>query len=446
VADTPMNADLTLLIQTYNRPERILAFVRALQNEDLSGVEVIIVDNGSTTPLKQLAQEIDKLPQARLVRREKNCICVHCGQSSIALATSAFILNPGDDDLIVPGALQQLRQQINKNPEIDVLITSMDVVNQNGDKTGQNYPPSKGQLENPELLLARLLKENIIAWPSTLFRKEMFSKLSDGNFTYRTSLDWAFWILNAQKIKIVSTNLRVIQYLRHDQNESAVVLSNQQLSESISMRIRVLSNPSFRTYLSSLTKAQAEVLMNAISEESGLADNFEVNRLMITLLVQGFSIDNPRTWEPYLMGLGMLPWNPKSFEITHHGEGSVKNYWLGYPYNLDFEQGSCLGKFKESLFDSMGYTNLKKIQTITFTCTCATNQSNNLVLIDCKQLGLLDLEELTSLILQSASERFHNMEGSTISGIERTLVVCYRKLRNYVPRSVKMQIQKVIHR
>jgi glycosyltransferase involved in cell wall biosynthesis len=446
MADTPMNADLTLLIQTYNRPERILAFVRALQNEDLSGIEVIIVDNGSTTPMEYLSQEIDKLPGARLVRREKNCICVHCSKSSVGLATSAFILNPGDDDQIVPGALQKLRQKIILAPNFDVLITSMDVINQNGLKTGTNFPLSKELLGKPELLLSRLLKENIIAWPSTVFRPEMFMKLSEYNFNYRTSLDWAFWILNSPNVKFANTDLCVVQYLRHDQNESSVVLGNQQLGESISMRIRALSNPALRSYLQSLSDIQAELLINSIISKSGLVVNAESNKFLMTLLIQSLSDHNQQAWEPYLMGLSMIPWNSDSFEITHHGKGNVKNYWLGYPYNLAIDQVSCLGKYERSLLESLGYIELNKTQTISFTCQCRMAQVNDSVVIDCTRLEFLNLNELSAHVLQRASEKYSSFENSVFVGVELTLVLWYRKLKNLLPLPLIIQLRKFLRR
>jgi glycosyltransferase involved in cell wall biosynthesis len=443
VANAPMTTDLTLLIQTYNRPERILSFVRALQREDLTGIEVVIVDNGSTTDLSELTNEVNSLPGARLVRREKNCLCSNCGNISLELASSPFILNSGDDDVIIPGALQELRAEILRNPNFDVFLTNMDVVDGNGKKFGENYKLGDEELGSPELLLARLLVVNVIAWPSTVFRGNLFKKLPEACFNYRTSLDWAFWILNVPKMRISRTDLRVIEYVRHDHNESAVVQADKQLYESISMRVRALSNPDLRSYLSSLTQDQTDALMNAIVSQSAFNTHSKHNQLLLTLLVQSFSEVNQNNWESYLMGLAMVPWDSKSFEITHHGGGDVNKYWLGYPFALHFDAKSCLRDVSASLIEDLKYRPLKREQSITFTCGCSSIKPDGSVTIECELIKALNLQDLSLLLLQRASDNYRNTDNPSLVGVERTLLFLYRKMRNLLPRKLLYSLQKI---
>ena len=437
-----MNADITVLVQTYNRPDKIRTFLESLQNEDLTGIEVIIVDNGSSIKLDNLENEVKKLPAAKLIRREKNCLCVDCGQSLIALATSPYVLNPGDDDIIILGSLQKLRDQVLKNPDIDALVTNMEVVNQNGIVTGHNFPPSMKEMGAPELLFARLLRENVIAWPSTLFRPEKFRKLSDWNFTYRTSLDWAFWLLNSPTLKVATTDLKVVKYVRHESNESSVVNNDQQFYESISMRIRTLTNPDLRSYLNSLDVAQVETLMGEIVKDSYLVKYPEVNRTLITLLIQSFSILNQRLWEPFLMGLGMVPWDAKAFGITHHISGDVVKYWQGYPYNLRFNAKSCLKNYEESFINSSEYIELQKARALTFSCLCVSEQVADTIIINCNEITSLSHEGFTFHLLRKASEVYRDVEGTSLRGIERRIIIAYRRLKHVLPQGVQTLIKK----
>ena len=146
------------------------------------------------------------------------------------------------------------------------------------------------------------------------------------------------------------------------------------------------------------------------------------------------------------MGLSMIPWNSDSFEITHHEKGNVKNYWLGYPYNLAIDQVSCLGIYERLLFESLGYIELNKAQTILFTCKCNVTQVNDSVVIDCARLEYLNLQELASFVLQKASEKYSGFDDNAFVGVERTLVLSYRKLKKLLPLPLIIKLRKFLQR
>jgi glycosyltransferase involved in cell wall biosynthesis len=440
-----MNADLTVLIQTFNRPERIISLIGSLEFEDLTGIEILVVDNGSDEENERLREALGRISNTRFVRKEKNCICVKCGQSVIDLVKSKYLLNPGDDDLIVPKSLQKLRQEILEKSNFDVLLTAMDVVDENENKIGSSFFPKKEEIENPRLMLAQLLKANYISWPSTVFKPEMFKVLSDESFRYRTALDWAFWILNSPNMKIKTSDLKVIKYVRHETNESAVVVTNQQIQESVSMRLRAISSPILKSALIGYSVKEASELLEAINKLGGLSGNMETKIILSTSLIQGLSFDNQQIWEPYLMGLGMVPWDANSFEITHHVPGDFDKYLLGYPVNLVFDQNSCLSEIAQRLGLSDIFNNYPKDETFALSCNCSSKSPVNRVVVDCSDLiGVNEKVFIYKVLLSAESQLRSSYKPANLEGLEFVLIKNYRKLKRLIPRKFLYIIRRIL--
>jgi glycosyltransferase involved in cell wall biosynthesis len=441
--DRTMVADLTVLIQTFNRPERILSLIRSLELEDLTGIDVLIIDNGSEIKNQALEDAVNALPNARFLRKDRNCICVKCGQDLMEMVKTKFVLNPGDDDQIVPNSLQKLRLSILENSNFDVLLTFMDVVNEDGKIIGSNFFPKAEEIENPRLLLARLLKANFFAWPATVYRPEMFKILSDGNFRYRTALDWSFWILNLPNMRIKTSGLKVVKYVRHETNESAVVMTKQQLQESESMRIRALSNPGLKSTLADYSNQEASELVEAIHRLGGLSGNFETNRILMTLIVQSFSSENQNIWEPYLMGLSMVPWDANSFSIIHHADGDFDKYWLAYPVNFDFDSNSCFSKFESNFKLHERFKNLQKSKTLTLTCRCAVQNSSDAVTVQCSDLLDINVVEFMFRVLATVeSQQGSSVNQTRLEGVEALIIKVYRELKQLIPAKYLHRIRR----
>lgn len=440
-----MSTDLTVLIQTFNRPDKVTSLIRSLTFEDLTGIEILVIDNGSTTDNQALENELGNLPNARLIRREMNCLCVDCCQSTINLVNSDYILNPGDDDIIVPKSLQKLRNEIAESKDFDVFITSMEIIDEFGEKSGSNFFPSDAEIRMPHLMLAHLLRDNFIAWPSTVFRKEMFTKLSESGFRYRTTLDWAFWIINSPTMNVKTTFLEVVKYVRHKNNESAVVSETQQRQESISMRLRALSSPEIKSALSRYSAGEAEELILAINSAGGLSNSLETNQLLTTALVQCFSLENQGSWESYLLGLNMIPWDQNSFRITHHIEGDIEKYWLAYPFTLVFDSESCFVSLEEKYTPQLKHDPKNKKTTLIVSCKCSNLEADNRIIVDCSDSFSVKDDQQLYNILATVHSNHHEILYRKFEGFESVMINCYRFIKKRISPRILSKFRRVLN-
>ena len=345
----------------------------------------------------------------------------------------------------MPKSLQKLRQEILEESNFDVLLTAMDVVDENGNKIGSNLFPKKEEIENPRLMLARLLKANHISWPATVFKPEMFKILSDENFRYRTALDWAFWVLNSPNMKIITSDLKVVKYVRHETNESAVVVTNQQLQESVSMRIRAISSPVLKSTLGGYSSKEASELLEAIIRQGGLSSNSETNIILLTSLIQSLSFENQQIWEPYLMGLSMVPWDANSFEIIHHGSGDFNKYWLGYPVNLVFDQNSCFSEIVNRFGLGDRFNKVPKDGIFTLSCKCSPQAAVNRIIVECNDLIAVNEKKFIYRVLVAAESQLGSAyKPAKLEGMEFVLIKTYRRIKALVPAKFWYKISRFL--
>lgn len=88
--------------------------LESLQGQGVPSVEFIVVDNASEPP-------IGDLPGVRIVRTAERMTVGHARNFGLTHVTGEYVLFWDADDLMLPGALQRLREVIEGDPEVSVV-------------------------------------------------------------------------------------------------------------------------------------------------------------------------------------------------------------------------------------------------------------------------------------------------------------------------------------
>lgn len=114
--DSPLRA--SVIVTTYNRPERLRRMLRALVAQDLplNEFEVVIVDDGSPQPIAPVAEAFMDRLQITLHRQPNSGPAVG-RNTAISLARSRFIVMLDDDCEPAPSWLSILVAALEANPE-----------------------------------------------------------------------------------------------------------------------------------------------------------------------------------------------------------------------------------------------------------------------------------------------------------------------------------------
>jgi glycosyltransferase involved in cell wall biosynthesis len=162
----------SLIIGSYNPNPKWLE--EAIESAKDLFDEVIIVDDGSKTPIKQL---ID-YPWVKIITKENGGFYT-ARNRGISEATGDVICSLDDDDLFIRENVLKLKKFCQENPQSDIWHFPIELF---GDQTGIIF-------YNP--IISNLLISNQI--PSgSWFRKDLWERV--GRFTYPKAEDWDFWV------------------------------------------------------------------------------------------------------------------------------------------------------------------------------------------------------------------------------------------------------------
>ena len=110
---------ISICIPTYNRPESLLNFLNSLSLQTNRNFEVCLSDNCSKKNIKNLIRPYKKKLKIRFNRNKKNLGFALNLLKASSMAKGDFIWFLGDDDLLVPNAIEKLSSLIKKNKECD---------------------------------------------------------------------------------------------------------------------------------------------------------------------------------------------------------------------------------------------------------------------------------------------------------------------------------------
>ena len=110
---------ISVCIPTYNRPEHLKNCLNSLVLQTDKKFEVCISDNSSKTNTKKIIKTYKKKLNIKFNRNKKN---LGFGLNLLKvsqMASSEFVWFLGDDDLLVPSAINQLKKILKKNCDVD---------------------------------------------------------------------------------------------------------------------------------------------------------------------------------------------------------------------------------------------------------------------------------------------------------------------------------------
>lgn len=116
----PASPQFSVVVIAYNSEPFLIDAVRSAVDQDLNGVEVIVVDDGSQNPVSEL------LPPALL----KHCVIIRKENGGIAAARntgiracrSPYVALLDGDDCMLPGHCRLALECFHKQPYIDVVV------------------------------------------------------------------------------------------------------------------------------------------------------------------------------------------------------------------------------------------------------------------------------------------------------------------------------------
>ena len=215
----------SIIIPTYNRPRQLYECLKSIERLEFpkKRFEVIVVDDGSKTPLRKLIRSFENHFSAKLIQ-QSNAGPAAARNAGASIAMGDLVVFTDDDCLALPNWLSKLENRFNQNPKNVIGGRTINALENNSfAATSQLIIDAAYQYHNADFANARFFASNNMAVPAALFR-------SIGGFDARfwTSEDREFcdrWLWRgyrmtyAPEIVVYHVNpLRLQTYLRQHFN------------------------------------------------------------------------------------------------------------------------------------------------------------------------------------------------------------------------------------
>lgn len=203
---------LSVVMAVYNGERFLREAVESILSQTYSDFEFIIFDDcskdGSAAILRSFTD-----PRLRIHTNEKNIGLTNSLNKGLAVARGKYIARMDADDISLPTRFAKQVAFLNEYPAIALVGTWMECIDAEGRSLSSVNMPT-----DPQIIKDEMLKENCIAHPSVMFRKD--AVLATGG--YQTTLgryaqDYDLWLRLLEQYQIANLSEHLLRYRMHSQ-------------------------------------------------------------------------------------------------------------------------------------------------------------------------------------------------------------------------------------
>jgi glycosyltransferase involved in cell wall biosynthesis len=227
------NPALTVIMPTYNRSGYVRQCLRSLRACDLSDLEIIVADDGSTDETETVVAATD--PSAKYFRQDNTGTPSTARNRGFELSTGRYVAFLDCDDEWLPNVPTRAIQLLDAYPEVDVLFAEARMGNsEEGFRSwiemgGQDAffelpcrQPEEGfRILERESFLRRMAVRNPVFIGAVIMRRAAFSQTGGFDPQLRGAADWELWLRMASRMTFAYLNRPLAVYTRHLDNMSS---------------------------------------------------------------------------------------------------------------------------------------------------------------------------------------------------------------------------------
>lgn len=200
----------------YNGERFIKEAIQSVLDQTFSDFELIIINDGSTDNTVAIIEEF-KDSRIRLVNNSKKTGLAHVRNKAILESKGKYISLLDSDDIAYTNRFNLQVDFLNKNPSHCLVCGWTDIIDANGNITGQEY----FNYSDNEIASA-LFFHNCISQSSVMLRKSMLPSTAPYHPAFPPAEDYHLWVRMAKSHPMHIIKQPLIKYRVHSTNTSAI--------------------------------------------------------------------------------------------------------------------------------------------------------------------------------------------------------------------------------
>lgn len=274
-----LNDKVSVIIPTHNRSELLKKAVKSLENQSHQNFEIIIIDDFSTD---DTAEVVSQMKDDRIIflKHDINKGGSEARNTGIKRATGRFIGFLDSDDQWLPDKLEKQLKLFENQPDVGVIYTGVQVVNENNQPTRKIVPEYRGDI------LPELFESNCIdTTSSVLIKKEVLDQVQGFDSGLPSCQDWDLYIRLAQVTKFDFVKESMVLFYHHSgeritTNKKSVLNGHLSIFEKYKGLAVKQRKSTFRRFILTIWKV--------IFRTGIIGQNKETIRLSRRILEEGF--------------------------------------------------------------------------------------------------------------------------------------------------------------
>jgi glycosyltransferase involved in cell wall biosynthesis len=217
------SVSLSVCLPTYNPGEYLAPAVRSVLDQDFQALELLVLDDSSTTPVARLLGDF-KDARLTVLRNEHNLGIPGNWNRCVQLARGKYIAIFHQDDLMLPGNLSQKVVLLDQNPTVGFVYSDVQCIDQAGQVTGGHHIPQPEQdliMPGCKLFEMVALTGNPVACPSVIARSQCYQHLGLFSTLLPFATDLEMWLRIAAHYDVGFVAQPLIAQRKHAQQETA---------------------------------------------------------------------------------------------------------------------------------------------------------------------------------------------------------------------------------
>lgn len=292
-----MNPFLSVVMPTYNGERFIAAALESVRGQH-DGIELVIVDDGSTDRTPDIVRDFAKDLPIRLLTPGRIGNWVAVSNTGLREATGDWACFLHQDDLWLPGRMARLRPEMERAEGALVLHNAM-FMGPDGQKLGPwTCPLSEGVVPS-DRFIERLLIQNFIAISSPVFRRSPAIASGGLDEALWFSADWDLWLrLGAMgPVRFLAETLSAFRLHPGSQTAARKVQANEWQDQLTTVLERHLKKwPVSGKVRASVEEAAAtSIIVNSALSAASRGESVSYSAVVFDLLALG-----PLGWNRYL--------------------------------------------------------------------------------------------------------------------------------------------------
>jgi hypothetical protein len=184
--------------------------IASLQYQTLSDFELIVVDDGSADESPRIIEEYSRRDRRIHLVHQERLGLVAALNRGLTASRGQLIARLDADDRAHPQRLQRQSEYMEDHPDVCLLGTWAEKIDEQGSITGVLKPPT-----GPEELASLLVRTNPLLHSSIMLRKSVLQTVGNYRPAFKGAEDYDLWIRMSEVGKVANLPECLLQYRFH---------------------------------------------------------------------------------------------------------------------------------------------------------------------------------------------------------------------------------------